>query len=271
MNGKRRLLLLVALMLVGVVLASSCVPSASTAGSGLDDLDEWDMVVVGDHLTGGVVASADGQSAAELYAALIESELGVTVKVEERTPSFVTARRALGALRNQEDDASLELRGWPDLVREAEVVVFSASPEHPTLGEGSWVWQCENVDCSSESLDGFATALDAIFKEILQLRDGSPTIIRTVEYYARNPAVWKERGIEDHCTQCYEQMNAVIRQAAKENGVLVAPLADAFNGPNHDKDPVEAGLVVGGWRLTEAGAQLMAEQLRELGYDPVTQ
>jgi hypothetical protein len=275
MNVKKQYPLLIGLTLVGVLLASSCAPSKSTALGGLEDLNEWDLVVIGNWWASGPGELTGGHSAAELYAAHIHNDLGVTVNVQDRTAASVTATRALDALRNPEDDSSLNLRGWPDFVREAEVVVFAAGPEDLT-SDDPWIWQCADlpvdaVDCSPETLETFAADLGAIYEEILRLREGSPTIIRTFEHFAQNPDDWREAGVDDECTRCYEKINAVIRQTAKEHGIPVAPLHDVFNGPNHDQDPREAGYMVHTWKLSEAGRQAIADQLRELGYEPVNQ
>jgi hypothetical protein len=78
--------------------------------------------------------------------------------------------------------------------------------------------------------------------------------------------------VEDECTRCWEKMNADIRQTAEEHGVPVAPSYDVINGPNHDQDPSEAGYVMPHtFRVAEAGAQAIADQLRDLGYEPVNQ
>jgi hypothetical protein len=236
---------------------------------------EWDLVVIGDEMALGVGAKAGATSSAELYAAHIENDLGVTVNVHDRAVPYVTARRALDALLNPEDDRSLALQGWPDLVREAEAVLFSAGPGDVDSRTGP-ILQCQDlgvdtIECSPETLEAFAADLDGIYEEIIRLRDGSPTIVRTVEYHAWSPDDWREAGFEDQCKQCLDNLNAVIRLIAEQHGVPVAPVYAAINGPDHDQDPREAGYTGETGRLTEAGLQAIADQLRELGYAPVTQ
>jgi hypothetical protein len=270
MNVKRLYLLLIGLTLAGVLLASSCAPSKSPA---LGGLDEWNLVVIGESVAAGL---GEQGTAAALYAAHIGNDMGVRVNVEERTAELMTARQALGALRDPEYGENLTLRRWPDLVSDAEVVVLAVGPEDLTSGTGSWINQCAVpvplVDCSTETLEAFAADLDAIYEEILRLRNGSPTIVRTLEYFAPHLTSWREGGVEDECTRCYEKMNAVIRQTAEEHGVPVAPMYEIMNGPNHDQDPREAGYVIpNSVRLTKAGLQAIADQLRDLGYEPVNQ
>jgi hypothetical protein len=236
---------------------------------------EWDLVAIGDETAHGVGEFAGTTSSAELYAAHIENDLGVTVNVHDRTVPYVTARRALDALLNRGDDRSLALQGWPDLVREAEVVIFSAGPGDVASETGP-ILQCQDlvydiIDCSPETLEAFAADLDGIYEEILRLREGSPTIVRTVEYHAWSPDDWREAGFEDECNQCLDNLNAVIRRTAEQHGVPVAPMHAVINGPNHDQDPREAGYTGETGRLTEAGLQAIADQLRQLGYAPVTQ
>jgi lysophospholipase L1-like esterase len=47
-------------------------------------------------------------------------------------------------------------------------------------------------------------------------------------------------------------------------------LIAAFNGPNHDEDPKDKGYILpDGEHPSEAGAQVIAEAFRKLGYVPI--
>ena len=51
----------------------------------------------------------------------------------------------------------------------------------------------------------------------------------------------------------------------------VAQVYDAFNGLNHDEGPREKDYIGGddGEHTTEAGQKVIADLMRELGYDPI--
>jgi lysophospholipase L1-like esterase len=66
----------------------------------------------------------------------------------------------------------------------------------------------------------------------------------------------------------YAPPNDHIMQAAAENGISVAVVHLAFNGPEGDKNPEEEGyLSADGLHTNAAGAALIADLHRELGYE----
>lgn len=228
---------------------------------------EWDLVLIGD-------SYSSGWGVAEVYAAHIEDDLGVTVRVHDKAIPNVSAGQVLKALR-AEPVPSMALQELPDVIREAEVVVFfanaveSVSETHP--GDWDCMYTCDKpVDCSRETFETYKAHLDAIYEEILALRNGSPTIIRALDSYVPIYSRWIECGIEGECTLCWENYTATIHQAAADRNIPVAHVYDAFNGPNHDEDPTEKGYIgPGGIHTSEEGQQVIADLLRELGYEPV--
>ena len=79
--------------------------------------------------------------------------------------------------------------------------------------------------------------------------------------------MWQEKGIEDICSAYWEGQTDAIRRAAEEHGVPFVSVHDAFNGPDHDQDPVAKGFIKDGEHPSEAGAQAYAELLLRSGYD----
>jgi lysophospholipase L1-like esterase len=49
----------------------------------------------------------------------------------------------------------------------------------------------------------------------------------------------------------------------------VGAVAEAWNGPNRDEDPNDKGYTWDGIHPNEKGAAVIANALRELGYEPV--
>jgi len=241
----------------------------------LAELKEWDYVVFGDSTTWGFP---------KYYASHMEKDLGVKVTIHNKAVGGQSIFDILTRLRKNES-----LR---KLVSEAEVVTLIGSPglapgDTPESlknyiewkEQPSWIKDCgideESYrppgDCSPETFENYTENLKAVIKEILSLRKGMPTIIRAMDYYMPLYSEWKNYGIEKECTCCWENLNFAIHQAAAVYNVPVARVYDAFNGPNHDEDPREKGYIGDdGEHTTEKGQKVIADLMKELGYDPIS-
>ena len=87
-------------------------------------------------------------------------------------------------------------------------------------------------------------------------------------------AEWQERGAYDECWSCWEAINEVIHEVATEHNIPVAPVYSTFNGPDHDQDAMDSGYVEtegsdrNAGSVNEAGRDVIADLLQELGYEP---
>ncbi len=219
---------------------------------------EWDLVILG---------SSQAWFFGEYYSIYIEEDLGVKVTVHDETVGSQTAYGLLKKLR--------ELKRLRELVSEAEIVTFQGSPTqsisetHPFDYDCVFGWEFYVVNCSLITFEKYIADLEAIIEEILLLRDGSPTIIRVMDYYCPTYSQFKEQGIYEECRQCWENTNIAIHQAAIAHNIPVASLYDAFNGPNHDEDPRDKGYLLLDGHTNEEGQKVIARLFRELGYEPV--
>ncbi len=240
-------------------------PTPTTAPT--EELTEWDLFFISD---------GSGFGAMELYAEHIERDLGVTVRLHDSALFSLSAGRVLRALRGETEYHAV-LQKLPTLVREADVAVVvlyanpldSISETHP----GDWRCAPPNYyvrDCSPETFEQYKADLDAIYEEILTLRSDAPTIIRAFDAYNPWYGAYRESGVYDECMRCWENYNEAIHQAAAARNVPIAHVYDAFNGPNHDEDPRDKGYLELEWRTSEAGQKVIADLLRELGYESVT-
>jgi hypothetical protein len=112
--------------------------------------------------------------------------------------------------------------------------------------------------------------LIAIWDEIVQLREGQPTVLRATDLY--NPLVvdWQEAGVFEACTTCWENMSDAARRAAEARNIPFLSRLDAFNGLAHDEDPRAKGFIVSdGEHPSELAARYTAELLSRMGYDPL--
>ena len=247
-------------------------PTATSTTKAPEEIKEWDYVVFGD-------SSAWGFS--KYYASYMEKDLGVKVTIYNKT---IDTQSVFDILRVLRKDESLR-----KLVNEAEVVTLIGNPD---LSQGdtpeslekyieweeqpSWYKDCKKLyrppgDCSPETFESYIENIKGIIEEILSLRNGMPTIIRAMDYYMPLYSEWKEWGIQEECTCCWENFNNAIHQAAAAYNVPVARVYDAFNGPNHDEDPREKGYIGDdGKHTTETGQKVIADLMQKLGYKPIT-
>jgi hypothetical protein len=225
----------------------------------------WNLVVIGDSSLWGV---------GEAYAALIEADLGVSVEVDDFAVGSASAGKVRDVLEGGET-TSFQYEKLPEAVKEAEVVIMflnpldSINPQKPLNFEACFFSDGPPAACELTGMKQWITDLNAIWGEIIRLRDGKATILRATDLY--NPLVtpWKEAGIFEACTACWETMSSAARQAAAVYNIPLLSQLDVLNGPNHDEDPREKGYIQDdGEHLTELGVQRIAEALAAMGYEP---
>jgi hypothetical protein len=216
----------------------------------------WDYVVLGDS-----IASTFPRH----YADHIEADLGVEVAVHYRNRASQGSTSMLRSLRDHE-----ELRSD---IREAEVLTFYVSVKHiqwPTTEyRAGTCGGPDNQDCLREALALLKADTDAILAEILSLRSTDDTIIRAMTYYNPRVSAFSQDGSFEDLNSYWVAHNEYLIQAASEHNIPVARVDLAFNGPNLDEDPSDKGYVSDGTHPNPEGAALIAEVIRELGYEPL--
>jgi hypothetical protein len=259
-------LLLAGTLLEGCAPSWGSKPTITPTGTSAEEKPGWDLVFFSD---------SSGWGVADLYAAYLEEDLGVTVEVHDLATSDLSAGSVLAALREGRNPYSPSV-DVVALVREAEVVVVFGNPLESRSESHPWDWNCVSStapyarECAPETFDTYRAHMGAIYEEILRLRGDAPVLIRAFDSYNPLYSVFREQGVYDECVGCWENYNEAIHQAAAAHNVPVARVFDAFNGPNHDEDPRDKGYIGNdGEHTTAAGRQVIADLLRELGYDPV--
>ena len=227
---------------------------------------EWHLVVIGDSSLGGL---------GEALASRVENEVGVQVVLRNHVLGGLGAGRVLRAL--QASDPAL--KSWGEALandlQQAEVVVMFVNPlDSVDPGQPLGVAACfagqAPASCSPETFAQYTDDMKAIWAEILALRAGQPTILRATDVY--NPLVspWREAGVFEACTECWENMSQAARLAAEAYNIPFLSRYDAFNGTSHDEDPREKGYILAdGEHPTELANEFTAELLSRIGYDPV--
>lgn len=120
-------------------------------------------------------------------------------------------------------------------------------------------------------LQRYRDKLTATYDQVLSLRRGRPTIVRALDLYAPMVARWRAAGVYDACTAGWVANTRVNAEVATAHGVKVASLYQAFNGPRHDRDPVQRGYIgPDGGHTSTRGKAVILRTLDALGYEPIT-
>ena len=246
-------------------------PSPSAAVSDSPSAEEWDLLWISDSSGSGDVAPA--------FAARIEEDLGVSVRVRPAWSANQSIRTVLDVLRGQDGGT---LRTWgagdvdlPAAVREAEIIVVSGNQlESPTEGHpaSGCMGDCTaDISCGPETWTQYEADLVAVFDEIFAIREGRPVVLRTHDYYLPwGPrARWEACGQVAVCADCHREWSMAIHRAGAARGVPVARYLAAFSGPAFDQPMPSAWTVDEPGHPSREGAEHFAEVMAGLGYDPV--
>ena len=209
---------------------------------------EWDYVALGD-------SRMSVTSYPDNYAAHIEADLGVKVNLQNKAYGNYADSTLLYHIRN--DDL------WREEISEAEVVTIL------TIDAFLFTELYSSNPCVGGYVEDFGKNLDDIISEIYSLRGRRKTIIRLIDNYHFYVNVHIERGVFETKKMCVKAYNDRLHEVASKYDIPVVPLYLAFNGPNGEEDPDEKGYFIDGINTNETGDIIIADLLRELGYEPL--
>lgn len=235
--------------------AASSLPAASPLPG-----EYWDLVWFSD----------SSATVAELWAARIEDVTSVKVTVHDFWGPAIRGSASFIA------DLT-EVEAVAEAIAGAEVIGLYANPALTVAGD-ALADACRSGDPTGDpprvfteaDFDEYADLLRFIYRRILELRQGQPTVIRAVDLYVPVISGWRAAGIEQACTASWEAWTSAARRVASEYGVPMASMYDAFNGPDHDQDPVAKGYIGDdGEHCSDAGRAVQVDVLDALGYDAI--
>lgn len=211
---------------------------------------EWNYAALGDSSTWGFM---------RVYPQYIEEDLGVKVTLRMWAFGGLSSADVLARLRDNKQERL-------DISR-SQVITFYGNPLHLigmriTNGDPS-----EKYDCSPQAIAQYKAELGAIADEILALRKGQPTIIRTYTRFMPFYRIWNATGAFEEYQRCVTALDAAIFQVGKERDILVADTGLALNGPNHDQDPNDKSYLIDTVHENDEGAKIVADVFRKLGYE----
>jgi len=210
---------------------------------------EWNYAVLGDSSAWGFM---------RVYPKYIEEDLGVRVKLLVWAFGNLSSANVLEQLRSNQQERRE--------VSQSQVITFYGNPLHligMRIATGN---ASDQYDCSPPVVAQYKTEMGALADEILSLRKGQPTIIRTYTRFMPFYRLWKSAGQFEEFQRCVAALDAAILQVGAERGIVVADVGVALNGTHHDQDPNDLGYLSDGIHENEVGAKIVADVFRKLGY-----
>jgi len=274
-----------AVLLSGCAPASTPVPLATetpvplATETSIPSLTPWSLVVVGDSIAYNSSTVCPGCSGfVYRYADAIFEATGHPVKVSN-----------LSQLSLQVDVLLEELRpdtyAWRrDALVNADIIIVSIAfndvpwlrNDDPCDGPNGNKpdWSKYNSSCAAAATEIFRPKFESVYARIVALREGKPTIFRTINRY-NDWIGWTGDAGEtnppeatDATRVVLDAWSAMVCETAQENGFTCADIYHTFNGA--------AGLTPSGDLLgkdythpSDKGNEVIARVLTDLGYDPL--
>ncbi len=242
-----------------LVLLTSC---GGNPGGGTSST--WHYTAMGDSLAFGILDSQGGY--VRRYQDDISADTGKTVSVVDLGVNGAHSGDLLNSLQN---DANFRSN-----VSSSQVVTWNIGGDdllHAlNLFQNGQCGGADNQNCLRSAVATFIPNWDAIVQQLLALRSKNNTIIRTMDVY--NPFVFElmRQGTYATVEPYLDQINQHIAASAQANGIPMAQVHLAFNGPTGDQDPVAKGLIaIDGIHPNDNGHRAIADALRALGYAPL--
>ena len=250
---------LVVLLLLGGAACSGTETDVEERASVVPETIRY--VALGDSLATGFGAET---SYVEEYARWIGERTGSHVQVTNLAVDGWTSTDLLRALLEDE-----RMRG---AVSDAHVVTWDIGGNDLLAALWSFLeGSCGGNDgraCIREALAGAARNGDAILDELIELREGDASGVRTLDLYlpfADHPLAAPYVG---ELRPYLDQFNDHLREDSLDHGVPVAHVRRAFHGPQDDEDPLTAGRISpDGVHPSSRGHEVIAAELAALGLE----
>ena len=132
-------------------------------------------------------------------------------------------------------------------------------------------WSKYNAECALASAELFRPKFESVYSQIVALREGKPTIFRTINRY-NDWNGWPGHDLPSEGVTATKEVidawNDMICRAAEENGFVCADIYHAFNGSDGltpSADLVQADYTHPSYK----GNELIAQVLVDLGFAPL--
>jgi lysophospholipase L1-like esterase len=131
-------------------------------------------------------------------------------------------------------------------------------------------WETYTEECIGAEVERFRPTFDAVFKRIVELRAGEPTILRTINRY--NDWIGFDGVVPPEAVEAsvdyVDAWNAMICETAEANGFACGDVGRAFNGA--DGRTASGDLLAPDYiHPSDKGYERIASVLVELGFAPL--
>ncbi len=264
-----------AVLLSGCAPASTPVPLATETS--IPSLTPWSLVVVGDSIAYNSSMVCPGCSGfVDRYADAIFEATSHPVKVSNLSQLMLQVDVLLNELKT---DAYRR-----DALANADIIIvsiaFNDTPwlrsDDPCDGPNGNKpdWSKYDSTCAAAAAEIFRPKFESVYAQIVALREGKPTIFRTINRY-NDWIGWTGEAGETNPPEAtnatrvvLDTWSAMVCETAQENGFTCADIYHTFNGA--------AGLTPSGDLLgkdythpSDKGNEVIARVLTDLGYAPL--
>ena len=237
-------------VLVMTFLLTSCGPKAT-----------WDYVVIGDNLQ--LLSTVINR-----YAAYIERDQRVEIVVHDYSARSHSASSILRYMKYDDE--------FREAIASAEVITLNWHVASADLPESNFIkGECGGIDNQECLREGYAKIKEDwsdMLDIIASLRNGAPTLVRimVVGDWANETGFYGKQlsneQIQIFNSYFVDMQNFIIADAdAREIPILLVFPDPYFN----DEIPPAEYFLPDGIHLSDLGSKLIADGLRELGYEPV--
>ena len=264
-----------AVLLSGCAPASTPVPLATETS--IPPPTPWSLVAVGDSIAINSSMVCPGCSGfVDRYADAIFEATGHPVEVRNLSQPMLQVDALLEELKT---DASRR-----DALANADIIIvsiaFNDTPwlrsDDPCDGPNGNKpdWSKYNTTCAAAAAEIFRPKFESVYAQIVALREGKPTIFRTINRYNDWIGWIGEAGetnppeATDATRVVLDAWSTMVCETAQENGFTCADIYHTFNGA--------AGLTPSGDLLakdythpSDKGNEVIARVLTDLGYAPL--
>ena len=234
----------------------------------------WNLVAVGDSIAyNPAQACPDCTGFIDRYATAISKATAHPVEVQNLSTPMLQIDGLLDTLERSDSRRTA--------LANADIIVVSISfndiawirnddpCDGPTTNDPDW--SKFNTTCAAAAAEIFRPKFESLYAEIVGLREGKPTIFRTINRY--NDWIGCTGGncppeATNATRDVLDAWNAMVCKAAQENGFMCADIYHKFNGPDGLTPSLDL-LANDYTHPSDKGNEVIAHVLEDLGYAPL--
>ena len=223
------------------------------------DDNEWLYIAIGDS-----TVVIPGIGVMGHYKEMLEEDLGVEVILQSEAILSGGAVRMIDKLNSPELQAALQSANVitiqiPIHNLEGDLRLYESDPE-----------KCggnDHQDCLRKAFTQYKADTDEIFALITAQVDLTKQLVRAQDMYMINVTALKESGNFEIYNAYWKDAQQHIHDVATQYGIPCASVYDEFMGKQGTDDHAEKAMMSDITHPSDMGSTLMAELIRELGYD----